>query len=400
MRTVALAILLAATPSVAVSQVNVVPSRLAEVEIERSRTCVNVLADVSVLNQTLEPLVARGQRLRRIAEAVGLEDRSTVEPFDTEDEAEVLVRDWFVTDAALAQRYVTSEDPSVLSERQAGRETIKAVVARAITDVQAQVNEALEENAELIAAAGPCDGAIFVRSAVLEACASSSGALCEQAALPAGQASDFRFVDAAESVWELQEDRPWTVPTPLQPTADGQLGGARTFGFARVGNVVLSASFSPMFRERSTVSAEELTAYRAVNDSLGLSFNHASVAVAPALGIRAALPVPLGTESRYVLHFGSPDAADVVWSGLAGTGAPLETAIPLGAAHVVRLRAGDPLILTALGGPAEDEVEYSIQLTNVNQAAATRVLLNYMTGQMSADLDRFIQPGTQGGRGG
>jgi len=391
-RTAALAAFITLIPATLAAQVGAVPSRLAEVEVERSRTCVGTLAQIAVLDAVLEPLVTRGTRLRRVAEAVALEDRSMVEPFDPADPAEALVQDWFTTDAALAQRYVTTEDDGLLTERQAGRETIKTVVADALVSVQARADSALNANASLIQSAGPCDGAIFVRSAVEEACADASGAICDQAALPAGQSTDFRFVESAESVWEIQESRPWTVPAPLQPTADGQLGGGRTVGYARIGNVAVSLSFSPLFRDREDASAEELAGYRAINDSLGVSIDHPALAVAPALGLRAALPEPLGTETRYVVHFGDIDAPDVVWTGPAGSGAPLEAAIPLAARHVARLRAGDPVTLTAIGGADGNQPEYSIMVGNVNQGPATVVLLNYMATEMGEDLDRYVQP--------
>ena len=127
------------------------------------------------------PVVTRGTRLREIAEAVALEDRMIVEPFESSDETEALVQNWFTTDAALAQRYVMSEDSGVLAERQAGRETIKAVITEALTTIQQYADSVLTANTSLIQAAGPCDGAIFVRGAVLSACEDASGPICEQA---------------------------------------------------------------------------------------------------------------------------------------------------------------------------------------------------------------------------
>lgn len=392
MRTAVLAAFISVIPAALAAQVGAVPSRLAEVELQRSRTCVGTLARIAVLDGVLEPLVLRGARLRQIAEAVALEDPSAVTPFEEAEPTEVMVRDWFTTDAALAQRYVTTEDAGLLTERQAGRETIKTVVTDALLSVQAQADSALNANTALIQAAGPCDGAIFVRGAVQEACADASGPICDQAALPAGESTGFRFVDAGESVWEIQEDRPWTVPAPLQPTADGQLGGGRTVGYARIGNVAVSLSFSPLFRDRDDTSAEELAGYDAVNDSLGVRVDHPALAVTPALGVRAALPEPLGTETRYVIHFGDIDTPDILWTGPAGSGAPLEAAIPLAARHVVRLRAGDPVMLTAIGGVDGNQPEYSIMVGNVNQGPATAVLLNYMATQMAEDLDRYVQP--------
>ena len=391
-RTAALTAFFSLTPAFLSAQIEAVPSRLVEVEVERSRACVGTLNRISVLDGVLAPMVARGTRLRQIAEAVAFEDRSMVDPLDGADATEVLVRDWFTTDAALAQRYVTTEDDGLLAERQAGRETIKGIVADALVAVQTQADSILNANASLIQSAGPCDGAIFVRSAVQETCSGVGGPICDQAALPPGESTDFRFVEAGPSVWEIQENRPWTVPSPLQPTADGQLGGGRTIGYARVGNVAVSLSFSPLFRDREQTSPEELAGYQAVNDSLGLNIDHPALAVTPALGLRAALPEPLGTETRYVVHFGDANAPDVLWSGPAGSGQALEATIPLAATHVARLRAGDPVMLTALGGADGDQPEYSILVGNVNQGPAATVLLNYMATQMGEDLGRFVQP--------
>lgn len=391
-RRLILAALIAAFPSLLTAQVEGTPSKLVEIETERSRTCVSTLRQIAVLDRVLAPVVIRSTRLREIAEAVALEDRSTVEPFSSSDETETLVQNWFTTDAALAQRYVISEDSGVLAERQAGRETIKAVIAETLTTMQQHADSVLSANTALIQDAGPCDGAIFVRGAVLDACENASGPICDQAALPAGEATNFRFVDTGDSVWEIQETRPWTVPAPLQPTADGQLGGGRTIGYARVGNVAVSLSFSPFFRERDQASVSELAQYDAVNDSLGIAIDHPTIAVAPAFGLRAALNEPLGTETRYVLHFGDINAADILWSGPAGSGTPLEATIPLGAAHVVRFRAGDPVMLTAVGGANGNEPEYSIMIGSVNQTPAATVLLNYMAAQMADDLSRYAQP--------
>tara|TARA_Y100000739_G_C20589416_1_gene457084 strand:+ start:181 stop:666 length:486 start_codon:yes stop_codon:yes gene_type:complete len=159
-----------------------------------------------------------------------------------------------------------------------------------------------------------------------------------------------------------------------------------------VGNVAVSLSFSPLFREKDQMSVAELARYDVINDSLGIAIDHPTLAVTPAFGIRAALNEPLGTETRYVLHFDDINAPEILWSGPAESGTPLEAAIPLGAAHVVRFRAGDPVILTAIGGADGNEPEYSIMIGNVNQTPAATVLLNYMAAQMSDDLSRYEQP--------
>ena len=390
MRSVFFAACLFACPAGALAQLIAPPTRLAEVEFERSRACVGTLAEVAAVDVLLGPLVLQGQRISSLAQAVALEDRSGVEPFDASNPVDARVRDWFVTDGALAQRYVAQPAPPLLNERAAGRETIKAFIAESMTGVQGEANAVLETNQDLMLRAGPCDGAIFVRSAVMEACETESGPICEQAALQASEVRGFRFVDNPENIWDIQEMRPWTAPGPLQAGANGQLDGARTIGFARVGNVVVTVAFSPLFQDRAEASPEELASYDSVNDSLGFTFDHPVVAMAPALAIRAALPAPLSTETEYILHFGTPDAPDVLWAGPAGTGRPLEAAIPMAAAHVVRLQAGEPITLTALG--SGDQPEYSIEMSSVNQSEALLVLLNYMTTQLPTDLAALVQP--------
>lgn len=392
-RLVLVSLVLTAMPLAA--QTDEIPSGLAAVETNRSRTCVGVLARVDAVNEALEPHALRSQRLQVIAQAIALEDRSAAEPFDASDPVEQRVREWFEADAALAQRFVNTQDPNVTAERAAVRENIKTVVTDAVQEVQEQANEILQANADLPAAAAPCDGAIFVRAAVLEACETQDGPVCAQAALPASEVRGFRFVDDPETMWDIQELRPWTNPTPLRPGPTGELDGARTVGFARIGNVVLSVAFSPLIRDRAELSADELASFQSVNDSLGLDSSHPDLVFTPALGVRAALPRPLAGEDRYVLHFGAPDAPEVLWSGPAATGAPLEATVPLSATHASRLRNGEAISLTALSGGAEGtatEAAFTIQMSNVSQAPAVDALLRYMGNGLSADLTALLEP--------
>lgn len=374
------------------AQLDEAPPGLARLELERSRNCVATLAEITTMNAALEPILVRGQRLRALSDAIALEDRSVAEPFDEARPADVRVREWFRSDAALAQRYVANRDSNVLAERTAGRETIKAFIAQTITTAQNEANAILETNQDLIARAGPCDGAVFVRSAVLEACQAGGGTICEQAALPAGEARDFRFVDTPESVWDLRELRPWTSPAPIRAGASGQLDGGRTIGYARVGNSVVSVAFTPLLRNKADLTPEQLARFQAVNDSLGLRFEHPVLAFTPAFGLRVALPQPLAEETRYVVHFDDPMAPDVVWAGAAGLGRPIEATQPLRTQHVGRFQAGHTLSLTAMAGPDGNVPAYTITLSNVNQAQAARVLLNYMTSQLGTDLNAIIQP--------
>jgi hypothetical protein len=78
-----------------------------------------------------------------------------------------------------------------------------------------------------------------------------------------------------------------------------------------------------------------------------------------------------------------------MWEGEAGTGAPIEAAFPLTAAHVVRLREGEAVTLTAVRG---DDPLYSIELMTYAQAVAVSELLRYMATGLGADLMRIAPP--------
>lgn len=390
-----LALVVSLSPGVASGQGFGMPSRLAEVELERSRACVGVLEQVEALDAEMAPLARRSERLQAIAQAIALEDRSVVEPLDPDDPLETRVQEWFVSDQALAQRYLNQQDASLQAERAAGRENIKAAVSRAMEEVQQEAQTAIQANQELLASAAPCDGAIFVRSAVLEACEDASGSLCEQARLPASEVSGVRFVDEAASIWEIEQSRPWTTPTSLRPGQTG-LEGGRTIGYTRVGNVVASVAFTPLFAPRDQIPPATLQAYEANNDSLGLTFDHPRIAFTPALAVRLALPRPLDREDGYILHFGTPDQADVVWSGDAGTGAPLQATVALAPSHVRRLVAGDRLTVTAITRPAAEaespEAVYAVGIGTVSQAQNAQAILQYMAQQLQDDLTRLVPP--------
>lgn len=385
-------LLLFATPLAA--QVGPRPLGLAAVEAERSRQCVDVLARVDAVDARLAPLVARTQRLFAAAQAVALEDQGVVASLDASDPVEAQVRAWFVSDGELAQRWVANRDPAIQDERAAGREAIKTAVEDAINAIQAEANAVVEASGDLAARAAPCDGAIFLRGEVLEACVAGAGPICEEAASTPSETSRFRFVDSAERLWEVVELQPWTEPTVLRPDPNGQLEGARTVGFTRVGNVAISVAFSPILRSVTEVTPNELATYISVGDSLGLRFDHPDFAFTPALGLRATLPAALADETVYVLHFGQAEDADVLWTGAADTGQALEGSVPLGVAHVARLRAGDAIMLTAMreNPDGDNEPMFAIELTSIYQASATETLMTYMAGQLSADLRRLVPP--------
>lgn len=394
MRTALIIATLSTIAAPVAAQLDAPPSDLAEVELRRSRTCVSVLARVDRVNDRLDPLALRMQRVATVSEAVRLEDDAIVAGLDASDPLESQVRAWFTSDAALARQFVAQEDPSIQQARTAGREVIKAAVAAAMGSIEAEANVILEENTDLMQGAAPCDGAIFVRSEVLAACESEDALICAQARLPASEAVGFRFVEQAEDIWQIQEFRPWTAPASIGPGAQGQLDGGRTVGFVRAGNVVVSVAFTPVFRDLDDATPEELQAWQSTNDSLGITFTHPAIAFVPGLGIRAALPEPLGGEDSYILHFGSPDALHVLWQGQAGTGGTLQDTKPLSATDVRRLGTGEPVVLTALKTDASGahEIAWAIALSEVNQAPATQTLLGYMEGQLSVDLNNLLTP--------
>jgi hypothetical protein len=383
----AAAVLLTAIPISA--QISDAPSGLATIELDRSRACVGVFTEVARIDVMLDPLARNSRRLTAIAQAIAIEDGSVVASLDSTDAVELAVGDWFATDAVLAQRYVTSQDPAILELRTSGREAIKELLADAARAVQADADSILAENEETMLLAGPCDGAILVRSAVLEACEQGSGPVCDEAGRSPAEGDRFRFVDTPESVWEIQEMRPWTAPATLGPGPTGQLEGGRTITYARVGNVVVTVALSPLLKNRTEVTPTELYAHEQTNEALGIIFEHPSIVFAPAFGLRAALPDALADETEYIIHFGAPDQPDTVWRGEADTGLPLEATIPMQATHVIRLRAGDQLSLTAMrsGEPA-----YTIPLDTINQVTAVESLLAYMATQLSTDLNELIKP--------
>ena len=75
-----LAILLCATAAPAsIAAQEAPPVGFAELEINRSRECVGVLKRLDDLNQSLQPLGLRAERLRLLRGAIGLEDRNIMD---------------------------------------------------------------------------------------------------------------------------------------------------------------------------------------------------------------------------------------------------------------------------------------------------------------------------------
>jgi hypothetical protein len=161
-----------------------------------------------------------------------------------------------------------------------------------------------------------------------------------------------------------------------------------------MGNVVVSVAFAPWLQERSGLSPEAAERVRVLTDSLGFGSAHPDVIYVPSLAIRATLPQALDGESGYLFHFGDPEEADVVWIATADSGAPVEGIVPLAPSHLARLRAGEPITLTAIreAGDGQTDALYAIELTSINQSPAVVALLGYMANQLAGDLARLMPP--------
>jgi hypothetical protein len=371
-----------------------VPANLGALELARSRTCVDVLGRLDALDQSLAPLAERSQRLLGIAEAVALEDDGILASLSDADPAESAVRAWFQADAALAARYLASPSPELEAERAAGREAIKVTVTEAIQAVQTEADAVIAATGDLQQQTAHCSGAVLVRSVVLETCGGATSQVCEAARDSTTVRPAYRFVESPETLWELQELRAWTAPGPIGVAPNGELGGGRTVGATRVGNVAVSVAFAPWLQPRSDLSAEAAERVRVLTDSLGFGSSHPDVIFVPSLAFRATLPEALDGETGYLFHFGDPEEADVVWAAAANTGSPVEGIVPLAPSHIARLRAGEALTLTAISEVADGQVDalYAIELTSLNQSPAVTALLGYMANQLAGDLARLIPP--------
>jgi hypothetical protein len=368
------------------------PADFAAIEQARSRTCVGVLARVDALDKELAPLAERSQRLIAIGQAIALEEREVMDSLRVSDPLEAEVRAWFVADGELAQRYVANPSQDLLDQRASAREAIRQRVLRELEGLQARADTTIARTGTLGAESSRCSGAVFVRPAVLEACAAATSPVCDAARDSSAQ-NRYRFVESAEVLWGLQELRAWSAPGRIQLLPTGQLGGARTVGLTRTANVVVTLAFGPQIRRRDDLTATETARLGAITDSLGFGAGLPEIFIVPSLAVQATLPDALGGETRYILHFGLPEAPEILWVAEAGTGAPIEGAIELGPARLARLIANEPLSLTALRPTetGENEPVYSIELTSLNQGNATATLAQYLAQGLTNDLSQLLQ---------
>ncbi len=383
-----------------------VPSRLAEVEAARSRACVPVFAALTELDADLQPLAERAERIRALAQALALEDTADVAPFDRASPLEASVADWFARDADLGRRWAESQDSALLVQRREARDAMRQELRDSLSAVGRAGQDRIAAAGEIEEAAGRCQGKILVRPAVLEVCDTVDSPVC-QPARGASSDGEWRFVERGEDLWDVEQLSPWSQPAALARTQDGSLVGGRTAGSVRRGNVRLMVGVGYMLRPRNELAPEEVADFEANLDSMGFTFEHPDLVMAPALDILVETPGLLDGETHYLLHFGdlSDPATQVVWTVAAGPGGPLQASIPAAPGALARLQAGQGLSLTAVAMQTPDEAEgvaeaqalYTLPLSPVGQAPAVGRLLGYMAGgQFAQDLRRVLPPAAGG----
>jgi hypothetical protein len=377
-----------------------VPARMVADEMARSRLCVPVLSRLEELNLELEPLARRVDRIGALYEAVVLEDAERVQPFDDGSPEDRQVRDWFARDGELAEQFVESGDEAVLEERRALRIQLVASLEDAFTRVSEEADAILARDEDLPRLAGECDGAILVRTAVLETCPQGEGsAVCREARSrePGGQN---RFVEAAEDLWDVEQLRPWSNPSGIGPTPDGMVAGGQTSTVTRRGNVLLGLRLEPLLRERSAVTEEEAAEFDANLESMGFVFDDPRFVMAPALVIELDMDQPLDEETHYLLHFGdlSAPAEQVFWTARADQPRPIRDGFPVSEGILVRLMSGEEVTLTAIRIDETSETMegiplFTLGLTSVGQAQAVTALIAYMAGgELAEDLRSIFPP--------
>jgi hypothetical protein len=377
-----------------------VPVDLAEVENARSRACVHSLGRLSELEAVLEPYALRVDRLNVLGRAVSMEKASDAAPFDATDPLEAEVARWFAEDSAMAVQYLAQPDSALAQDRSRARTAMLERLREVIRELSAEAEGKTQEGASVQEEARPCVGAILVKDVVLEECGADVSPVC-QAAREEGPHPAYRFVDDPGDIWDVEQFGPWTTPGPIVRAADGRLAGARTGAQARRGNVIFTVTLAPLLRNRSELSEEEIGEFRANLDSLGFTFDHPQVLMAPAIEFQANLPQPLGGEDLYVLHFGDLSGDDVIWTVDAGSGGLVQAIFPVDGLTLNRLRDGELVSLTAIRTPAEEgemaEAIFTLSLLQVGQQSNVGTLLEYMgTGALGRDLLALLPPGTGG----
>ena len=164
---------------------------------------------------------------------------------------------------------------------------------------------------------------------------------------------------------------------------------------------MIRVTLRPLLHERSDLSEEEYAQYRANLDSLGVTFDHPSFAMAPGIDIQGTLPPPLGGETHYLLHFGDLSGDDIIWSMEAAEGGPIRAVFPARSRDLARLRAGELVSFTAIRAPDEEggdaDAVFSLSLLQVGQGTKVGLLLDYfMDGTFDRDLKALFPVGSGG----
>jgi hypothetical protein len=375
------------------------PPNLASEEMARSRSCVPRLAQLAAVASELDPLRQRAERIEALHGAVSLEDSLRVSPLAEDVPLEQAVRDWFTADEALAREYVTTQEEAVVERRRELRDAMLERLREAFEEVDREAGEILASAEGVDTAVRVCEGRIFVRSAVLEACENGASPICE-AARSGDPSSRFRFVEDPLDLWDIEQLRPWTDPSRLRPTPEGGLGGARTNTLARRGNISLVVSLEPLIQPRAALSEEQAEEFRANLEALGFEFEHPDFVMAPAMSFELDVPGRLGDETHYLLHLGdlSEPEADILWAVPAGEDGPVGAFFAVGEAQLVRLAQGEQVSVTAVRVPDSEDQDsepiFTLGVTPVGQAGTVTALLSYMAGgELAADLAALVPPG-------
>jgi hypothetical protein len=287
---------------------------------------------------------------------------------------------------------------AIQQRRAEARDRIRARLQETLAPLRAEVEQRVNAAGDVDGASELCENSLFVRSAVVEACATVESPICAPARTPEPD-GPFGFVDAPADLWDLEQLRPWADPVPLARTPNGGLAGARAASLTRRGNVVLIVGVEPMLRPRESLSAEQLSEMDANLDTMGIPFEDPRFAMAPVVTIQVNLPERLGDETHYALHFGemTNPGDEVIWTIPAPEKGPVEAVVPSPGWVLTALARGDAVTFSALrsveGQPAERV--YALGITPIGQARSVSAVLTYMTsGQLGRDLATVIPPGS------